>query len=199
MRGLYGSMLNVLHLMRTRTLVIALLLAGAAIAAYLVGNVSYARNAAQLLVLVFIPLVTVWTARLSYSSKWNIFEQSWSASLTVMIVSRYIIFALINLIMSVLWYLSPLFDGDYGNLVHTMGSAYLTLAIYYPIMYLLRGEKGDLDQIIFMASMVGSILGLGWFAIRFGSEYTIVLVVSAYLISLGLSIGFNRFHKGRAT
>lgn len=198
MKELYGSMINILYLTLDRTLVLVLLLTGVAIITYIGLDVAEARNLAQLLVLVIIPLLTVWTARSAYASKWNIFEQSWSTSPAVMIISRYMVFAVINLINSFLWYLSPLFDGSYKNLVHTMGSAYLVLAIYYPIMYLFRGERGDLDQIIFMGSVFGSIFGLGWFSIQFGLTPTLFLVAGVYLISSILSIGFSNFRKGRA-
>ena len=198
MRGIYGSMLNVLYLMLNRTLLVALVLTAGTVGAYIIGGVAPARNLSQLLVLVFIPMLTVWTARISYSSKWNIFEQNWSASPVIMIVSRYILFALINLIVSVVWYFSPLYDDNFWNLVHTMGSAYLTLAIYYPIMYMLRGEKGETDQLIFILAISGSIFGSAWLGMRFGQSFMVMLFVSAYIISLGLPIVFSSLHKGRA-
>jgi len=198
MRGLYGSMLNIVYLMCNRMLVLTLAVAAVAIAAYVVGNIAPARNLSQLAVLVFIPLMTVWTARSSYNSKWNIFEQNWPTSPTVTIISRYILFAAINLVVSILWYLSPLYDGSFTNLVHIMGSAYLTLAIFYPIMYLLRSEKGDADQSIFLIAIMGSFFGSGWVGNQFGMTPQVMLYVVAYLVSLVLSIGFCRLHRGRA-
>ena len=198
MKGLYGSMLNIVHLMLNRTMLVVIAVAGVAVATYLVGEIEQARNVSQLTVLVIFPLLTVWTARSSYASKWNVFEQSWNISSFVMVVSRYILFAIINLLMSMLWAVSPMFDGSYTNLVHTVGSAYLTLAIYYPIMYMLRGEKGDLDQIIFIVSMFGSVFGAAWFGIRFGMLPMTLLIALVYVVSLILSVGFCNFHKGRA-
>jgi len=184
MKSLYGSILNILFLMFSRTLLLLILLIVAAIGIYLIGEIDSARGIAQLLVLVIFPLLTVWTARSSYSSKWNIFEQSWSTSPVIMVISRYILFALINLIVSFFWYMSLLFDGNYRNLVHTMSSAYLAMAIYYPIMYLLRGERGDLDQIIFIASVLGAIFGLGYFINLFGESIGLVLVGVTFIISM---------------
>ena len=198
MRGFCGSVLNTMHLMRNRMYAMVLLLVGLAITVYLIGDIAPARNLAQLGALILIPMLTIWTVNSSSNSKWNVFEQSWSTSPVVMIVSRYILFAIINLITSFLWYLSPLFDGDYGNLVHTMGSAYLALAIYYPILHLLKAEKGEMGELIFIVSILGSIFGLGWFSLRFGSMLTMLLVVGIYIISLVLSIGFSCFHKERA-
>ena len=199
MRGFCGSMLNTIHLMRSRMYALALLLVGLAITAYLIGDIAPARNLAQLGALILIPMLTIWTVNCSNSSKWNIFEQSWSTSSIVMIVSRYVLFALINLIVSFLWYLSPIFDGDYRNLVHTIGAAYLALSIYYPMLHLLKAEKGELGELIFIISILGSIFGLGWFSLRFGTTFTMLLVVGIYIISLGLSVGFSCFHKGKTT
>ena len=198
MRGFCGSVLNTIHLMRNRMYALALLFVGLAIIVYIIGDIALARNLAQFGALVLIPMLTIWTANSSHNSKWNVFEQSWSTSPVVMIVSRYILFAVINLIASFLWYLSPLFDGDYRNLVHTMGSAYLALAIYCPVLHLLKAEKGEMGELIFIVSILGSIFGLGWFSLRFEAAYTMLLVVGMYILSLGLSVGFSCFHKGRA-
>lgn len=198
MRGFYGSILNMGYLMLTRTMVLTLLAAAAAIATYLIGGVEMARVLAQWLVIVIFPMLTVWTARIAYASKWHIFEQSWPVSPAVMIISRYVLFAIIAFIVGVAWYFSPMFDGSFENLVHTIGSAYGALAVYYPLMYLLRGEKGDLDQILFIGTVIGAITGLGRFAIRFGTTPMVLLVAAAFFVSLVLSVGFNRLHKGRA-
>ena len=197
MKSLYGSILNIIYLMLDRTFVLVLLLTGVAIVTYVGFDIAYARNVAQLLVLFGIPLLSVWTASNAYNSKWHIFEKNWSTSPAMMIISRYMLFAIMNLIVSFLWYLSPLFDGSYTNLVHTVGTVYLVLAIYYPIMHLLKGERGDLDQFIFMFAIGGAIGGLGRFAVQFGSTATLFFVAGVYIVSLLLSITFYNFHKGR--
>ena len=198
-RGVAGSILNMLHLARCRAMMCIFLLSVAAIAAYFISGNEHFRFVAQWFVLVLMPFVAVWTARISYSTKWNTFERSWPVSRTLMIVSRYIALLVMILGLTGLWFISPLFDGSYTNLAHTSASAFLTLAIYYPILHLVRGERGDLDTFIFIAASFGSIYALGMLMPRFGTGFGLVLVGAVYLVSLGLSVGFSALHRGRAS
>ncbi|MCL2188315.1 MAG: hypothetical protein FWC16_04535 [Defluviitaleaceae bacterium] len=116
----------------------------------------------------------------------------------MMIIARYMLFALLTLVVSAVWFVSPLYDGYWKNLVHTIGSAYMALAIYYPVMYLLRGEKGDIDKFIFMAAMLGSLFGLARLVALFGTAAMLGVIGVAYVASFGLSVGLERFWQGRA-
>jgi hypothetical protein len=198
-KGIFGSMLNILLLMLNRMLLFVLIIAGVLIAVYITGDNDIFRVLAQICVVVFVPFITVWTARTSYNTKWNTFERSWPVSQTVIVISRYILFVVINLVIALLWLVSPFFDGNHLALVQTAASAYLALAIYYPFLYMMRAGRGDLDTLILTVSAMGSIYGLGHFMRVFGENVGLIMVGIAYIVSLGLSIGFNFYHKGRAT
>ncbi|MCL2188314.1 MAG: hypothetical protein FWC16_04530 [Defluviitaleaceae bacterium] len=80
MKRLYGSMLNVLLLMLDRTMVIALAIAGCGAVLYLFMDVPMGRNISQMLILIMIPMLSVWSARSSYGSRWSMYERSWSGA-----------------------------------------------------------------------------------------------------------------------
>ena len=203
MRGLTGALINNIQLMKNRIMGLFALAALASVVLYFVTDVEHFRTAA-LLSLVVIPICAMGSATISFNSKWTAFERIWDVSPVVMILSRYITFVVISLVLCGLWIISPLHDGDWQNILDAVTIVLATGALYYPLSYGLNADKEEINNFVLMGSVAGAFWGGGELARHFfsGHEYPSVVfftvVLGIYLVSLVLSVAFNRFHMGRA-
>jgi len=203
MRGIAGAVLNNILLMKTMGMFLCILVALAALVAYLITNNEIVHQVSMMVFLLLIPLTTLNSSNIAFDSKWNNVEKSWSVSRFTMIASRYIIYVTISLILSALWVLSPLHDGNLHNIADFMMLVLLIGALYYPTMYLLNSDHNMGIIVIIIAAFLGWIvldlvarlLNHSW---ENGFSFVLLgAVCGVYLVSLALSSAFNWFHMGR--
>jgi len=185
MKNFYGAVLNNVHLMLNKAVIvlIAITLPASGIG---IAGVWEAQMASQLLALVIIPLAAVLSARTSFNSSWNTFENKWATSPKIMIISRYLLFAVVYFIVSFLW--QPLFIGNAEEQLLIVCSVYLILAVYYPIMYLTRKYSFEFDITFFIFISTGVSILVWQMTNRFESIVVVLVTVWVYVLSAILSV-----------
>ena len=204
MRGISGAVLNHLLLMKTRGMFFCIILAIAAMIVHAVTDDDIARNVSILVFLLLIPLTTLNSSNISFDSKWNRIEKLWDVSPFVMIAARYIVYAAISITLSAIWVLTPFHDGNMQNIADFVMIVLFTGALFYPIMYILNSDH-NIGILIIFFSAAGGFMLLSWLATRIDHNWAdginlllLGAVCGIYVISLALSIIFNRFHASRS-
>ena len=202
MRGLCGLLLNHLHLMRTKYVGIFLLAVPVCLIGYLITNEPVFISFLKMSLVAFIPIYAMDSAHASFVNKWNAFEKSWSISPRLMVLSRYIVFIILNLLCTALWLASP-FYGRYeeelfGNTGVFILIAHLTCITYLPIVYLLNPGKVSAATVMFAAAAAGAVLLCFHVVIPLANGsllFKIVIVAALYVISAALTMIFNSIHR----
>jgi len=189
--------------MKTKGMFLCIVLALSAMVVYLATDNAVSRQVSILVFLLLIPLATLNASNVSFDHKWNRIEKLWAVSSFTMIVSRYIIYAAISLLLSALWVLSPLHDGNMQNIADFVTLVLLTGAVYYPTMYLLNSDH-NLGLLFIIFSAVIGFIALSRIAMLLDHSWAdgfnlvmLGMVCGFYVVSLTLSVIFNRFHMGR--
>ena len=197
MRELFGALLNQLNLLRTKGMLVIVVAGVVAIVGYLINRGEVFYFAAMFVFLFLIPVCMLNTTSVSFGSKWVHFERLWGISQTVLILSRYVVYVLVSLAISGLWMLSPLYDGNPSNIVLGLVMVLLTGAFYYPVMYFLNsGENEGLGAVVIIFAFVIAsfvlvpLVNLDWLMV-FG------ILSGLHVVSLALSVIFDKFHFGR--
>ncbi|MCL2527853.1 MAG: ABC-2 transporter permease [Defluviitaleaceae bacterium] len=203
MKGLCGALLNNIYLMKTRGMFFSILLALGGMVVYLVTDNAAARQVSIIVFLLIVPLTSLNSANIAFDSKWNHIEKILGVSPFTMIAARYIVYVVISIAFSALWVLSPFHDGNLQNIADFVTLVLFVGAIFFPVMYILNSDHNIGILVIFFAAAVGFIIlnqvtiaiGHSW---ENGIDFALAgAVFGVYLVSLGLSYGFNMFHRGR--
>ena len=204
MKGFYGLLLNHLHMMRTKYVGIFLLALPVCFIGYLITDEPVFVSFMMISLVAFIPLYAMDSAHASFVNKWNAFEKSWNIAPHLMVISRYVIFIILNLLCTALWLASP-FHGLYDEeLMSNTGVlilvAHLTCITYLPILYLLNPGKVNIATVMFGAAAIGAVTLCFLVVIPLADGrllFKIAIVAALYVVSAALTMIFNNIHRGR--
>ena len=205
MRGLKGALVNDFFLMRTQSFGIYLMGTAAMLVIAVTLDNPNIMIWAQVLVLTMAPLGALEASVASFANRWNVFEKAFGISPKLMVLSRYIIFIFLSLLCALLWTVSP-FTVDYAHnffsrvdfIVYWMQ---LLCIIYYPVMYFLNPNKSTSGVVISLASALGAVLLSNFVVTPLADESRLIVIAAIaamYLVSIMVSIFFDKRNRGRA-
>jgi len=201
MKSMLGAVMNDTYLMKNRMVMFYLLGILGILGAYLTtGNPEF-RTLLMSGILLVIPIASLESTSVSFSSRWQSFERAWSISPHLMVLSRYILYLILSVIGVGVWMISPFYDGNTQSLVYSLLLAQLICIVYYPIMYFLNPKKGSIGQIALMAAFGISFSLSDNVILRFANGnygLIVILVIALYLVSIVFSMIFNMIHRGKA-
>jgi len=199
---LIGALVNNLYLMNTRLTRIYTLVPLALLAAYFAtGNTMFA-GFFMLMAILVVPTTSLENAGVPFATRWSSFENTWALSPHLMVVSRYILYIILSAIGVGIWLAVPISyydESGFFTLANLIFMAQIMCIAYYPVMYFFNPRKESFSIAMVFASM-GIAVGLTAFMNYLAAgNYTLMALIVAcmYVVSIALSVAFNKVHLGR--
>ncbi|MCL2188313.1 MAG: hypothetical protein FWC16_04525 [Defluviitaleaceae bacterium] len=198
----WGATLNQLYLMRSWGIVAMFALAALMYVGALEAREFATTQIAMSFIIVAVPMSFLGDEN-SMVSRWNIFERAFSIPPWISVASRYVLFVAISSLLALLWFVLPSYTPEVDNpallsTAFTWGMAQLFCIFYYPILYAINPKSTGALVIVTLVTMFIAMTAWMFIVLISISIWLFVaIIIVLYMISAGITIALNNFHRGR--